>query len=102
MTENRARRIPRTKQRRMEMSDQEKELEMSDQQKKQYQQWSDQEKERYHQRRAIIKEAALKIDPETADVSWYQDSYFDPYHFFNHDEDWQDLPLEWLYFARAP
>src|SRR5262245_13017364 len=101
MTENRARRIPRTKQRRMEMSNQEKELKMSDEQKRIYQKWSDQKKEQYHQRRAVIAEAALKIDPGTAEVSWHQGWYFDPYNFFNDDKEWQDL-FEWTYWARSP
>lgn len=83
------------------MSNQEKEWEMSDQQKRIYQKWSDQKKEQYHQRRAVIEEAALKIDPETAEVSWCQGPYFDPYNFFNDDEEWQDL-FEWTYWARSP
>ena len=50
---------------------------------------------------AIRKEAALTIDPETAEVMWKHGNTFDPYGVA------PDLPAEYvcigrLYFARSP
>jgi len=52
------------------------------------------------QRYAALREAGLKIDPSTADVTWHYGDTFDPYGI-------KDLPEEYrqsgrVYFARAP
>jgi hypothetical protein len=50
---------------------------------------------------AIRKEAATKIDPETAEVSWEYGSVRDPYYLFEHGDDWEDN-IGRNYFVRAP
>jgi hypothetical protein len=50
---------------------------------------------------AIRKEAALKIDPETAEVFWEYGSICDPYYLFEHGDDWDDN-IGRNYFARSP
>jgi hypothetical protein len=48
---------------------------------------NDQEREQYM---AVIKEAALKIDAETAEVDWDWGWQRDPYCLFEHGDDWED------------
>jgi hypothetical protein len=48
---------------------------------------NDQEREQYL---AVIKDAALKIDPETAEVFWDWGSVRDPYYLYEHGDDWED------------
>jgi hypothetical protein len=73
---------------------QDKKQELSDQDREQYlavlnkkQELSDQDREQYL---AVIKEVGLKIDVETAEVFWDWGSERDPYHLFEHGDDWED------------
>jgi|SRR5262249_36457553 len=57
-----------------------------------------QEREQYL---AVIKEAALKIDVETAEVLWDWGSQLDPYYLFEHGDHWEDC-IGRNYWARSP
>src|SRR5262249_16401475 len=71
---------------------------MNDQEKAQRQQH---EEAVWQQYLAVIKEAALKIDPETAEGFWNCGSQRDPYGLFKHGDDWEDC-IGRNYWARSP
>jgi hypothetical protein len=50
---------------------------------------------------ALRKDAALRIDPETAEVFGEYGSVRDPYYLFEHGDDWEDN-IGRNYFARCP
>ena len=49
---------------------------------------------------AIRKEAALRIDPETAEVTWWYGDVGDPYCVYG--DPGEDYCIDRCYFARAP
>lgn len=51
---------------------------------------------------ASRKEAALKIDPETAEATWEYGSVRDPYYLFDHRDDWGEDNVGRNYFVRSP